>query len=96
MDDKDDFNNNEDEKIEVVVGDTSDLAFSEVGDYMGDLKPKDVKGSKKNIIIPTNKKNVTEPSDSDESNSTPTENNNTIDENNNNKTNNNNNEDNKE
>ena len=58
MDEKDDFKDNENKNMEVVVGDTSELSFSEVGDYIGALRPKDVKGSKKNIIIPTNKKNV--------------------------------------
>ena len=53
-----DNNNNENNNInniEVVIGDSSNLSFSEVGDFMGDLKPQNVKGLRKNIIIPTNK-----------------------------------------
>ena len=30
----------------------------EVNEFMNELKPRDIKGSKKNIIIPTDKKNV--------------------------------------
>lgn len=48
-------NNDEKQNIEVVVGDSSNLSFSEVGDFMGDLRPQNIKGSRKNIIIPTNK-----------------------------------------
>ncbi len=61
LNNENDNNNNDDknQKIEIVVGDTTDLNFSEVGDYMGDLRPRDIKGSKKNIIIPTNKKSIT-------------------------------------
>ena len=69
MDEKDDFKDNENKNMEVVVGDTSELSFSEVGDYIGALRPKDVKGSKKNIIIPTNKKNVN-PNDTNNSENT--------------------------
>ena len=44
--------NNEDDKkdIEVVIGDTSDLNFSEVENFVEELKPKSQK--KSNIIIP--------------------------------------------
>ena len=54
-------NNNEnknDEELEVVIGDNSVLNFVEVGDVMNDLRPKDKSKQKKNIIIPTEKKNV--------------------------------------
>ena len=57
MNNKKNNENNNDNDVQVVIGDSSKLKFSEVGDYMGDLKPRDIKGSKKNIIIPTNKKN---------------------------------------
>lgn len=56
MENEDNINNNEKNKnIEVVIGDSSNLSFSNVNDFMGDLKPQNTKGSKKNIIIPTNK-----------------------------------------
>lgn len=54
-------NNNEnknDEELEVVIGDNSVLNFVEVGDVMNELRPKDKSKQKKNIIIPTEKKNV--------------------------------------
>ena len=67
---KDDSNTNKTDpssgKIEVVIGDSSDLKFSEVGDYMGDLKPHVMKGSIKNIIIPTSKKKSNKDSDEKE------------------------------
>ena len=56
MDENEDLDNKK--NIEIVVGDTSDLSFSEVNEFMNELKPRDIKGSKKNIIIPTDKKNV--------------------------------------
>ena len=46
-------NNNE---IEVVIGDDSILDISEVGDCMNDLRPKDSVKNRKNYIIPTVKK----------------------------------------
>lgn len=79
MDENEDLNNKD--NIEIVVGDTSDLSFSEVGDFMNDLKPRDVKGSKKNIIIPTNKKNVNKNEEDDDENDTDSQNSN-IEENN--------------
>lgn len=51
MDDKNDNKKNE---IEVVIGDNSDLIFSEVEDLVEELKPKVTK--KSNIIIPVSKK----------------------------------------
>lgn len=50
MDDK----NNKDNEIEVIIGDNSDLKFSEVEDLVEELKPKVTK--KSNIIIPLAKK----------------------------------------
>lgn len=50
---RDDNENNEIEDnkdIEVVIGDTSDLKFSEVEEFVEELKPKVQK--KSNIIIP--------------------------------------------
>ena len=46
--------NNQD--IEVVIGDDSMLNISEVGDFMNDLKPKTSEKKSKNVIIPKNKK----------------------------------------
>lgn len=44
-----------DEEIEIVIGDDSNLQISEVGDYTSDLKPKTNK-IKKNFVIPLAKK----------------------------------------
>jgi hypothetical protein len=44
----------EENEIEVVIGDSSELKFSEVEDFVGALKPKVTK--KSNIIIPVAKK----------------------------------------
>lgn len=44
-----------DEEIEIVIGDDSNLQISEVGDYTSDLKPKTNK-LKKNFVIPLAKK----------------------------------------
>lgn len=44
------------EEIEVVIGDDSILNISEVGDCMNDLRPKDSVNNRKKIIIPTAKK----------------------------------------
>ena len=50
-------NKNENEnKIEVVIGDGSALNISDVNDCMNSLRPKGVDKSKKQVIIPTNKK----------------------------------------
>ncbi len=48
--------NEEVEKIEVVIGDESVLNISEVGDCMNDLRPKAAEKNKKQVIIPTAKK----------------------------------------
>ena len=45
---------NENEEIEVVMGDDSELIISDVGDCMTDLRPKTEK--KKNVVIPVAKK----------------------------------------
>ena len=47
---KENIENNDD--IEVVIGDGSDLTISDVGDIMNNLRPKDSVTNKKNIIIP--------------------------------------------
>ena len=44
------------EEIEVVIGDDSILNISEVGDCMNDLRPKDSVNNRKKIIIPSAKK----------------------------------------
>ena len=48
-----DENNNED--IEIIMGDDSKLNFSEVSDSINVLRPKD-KTQKKNVIIPKTRK----------------------------------------
>lgn len=48
--------NENNEEIEVVIGDDSILNISEVGDCMNDLRPKDSVKNRKNFIIPTAKK----------------------------------------
>ena len=71
-------NNNEsglpNNKIEVIIGDSSELKFSEVGDYMGDLKPQVMKGSKKNIIIPTGIKSINKETDEKDNDANSTQN----------------------
>lgn len=47
---------NDNKKIEVIIGDTSELNISEVGDCMNNLRPKDAEKNKKHVIIPTIKK----------------------------------------
>lgn len=59
MDDK----KNNDNDIEVVIGDNTDLTFSEVEDLIEELKPKVEK--KSNIVIPKVKKQTTKKTDSD-------------------------------
>ena len=64
------MNNNENkqnEDIEVVIGDESLLNISQVGHYVGDLKPKTSDKKSKQVIIPKNKKT----SESDASNVDP-------------------------
>ena len=46
--------NEKNNDIEVVFGDDSNLEFSEVEEFISDLKP--VKEKKKNIVIPVAKK----------------------------------------
>lgn len=48
---------NKDNEIEVIIGDDSELSFSEVEDFVEELKPKTKLDSsqKKNIIIPVSK-----------------------------------------
>ncbi len=45
----------EEEDIEIVIGDDSNLSISDVGDYTSELKPKTHK-QKKNFVIPIAKK----------------------------------------
>ena len=52
MDDK-----NNDEEIEVVIGDDSNLNISDVGDCMNNLRPKTNK-EKKEVVIPVAKKKI--------------------------------------
>lgn len=49
--------NEENDEIEIVIGDDSNLNISEVNDYTEGLKPNTEK--KKNVIIPTERKKVT-------------------------------------
>ena len=58
-----DDNKNKENDIEVVIGDNTDLTFSEVEDIIEELKPKVEK--KSNIIIPKVKKQTTKKDDSD-------------------------------
>ena len=51
---EDNEKNNDIEEIEVIFGDDSNLEFSEVEEFISDLKP--VKEKKKNIVIPVAKK----------------------------------------
>ncbi len=60
---KDIKNENE---IEVVIGDSSDINFSEVGNFVEELKPKVEK--KTNIIIPGSKKKNDKKDDEKEEN----------------------------
>lgn len=54
--DKKNAENNED--IEVVIGDESILNISEVGDCMNNLRPKDSVKNRKKYIIPVAKKKL--------------------------------------
>ena len=47
---------NENNEIEIVIGDDSNLEISDVGDCMNDLRPKDRDKKKKGIVIPKIKK----------------------------------------
>ena len=49
--------NEENDEIEIVIGDDSNLNISEVNDYTEGLKPNTEK--KKNVIIPTERQKVT-------------------------------------
>lgn len=49
--------NEENDEIEIVIGDDSNLNISEVNDYTDGLKPNTEK--KKNVIIPTERKKIT-------------------------------------
>ena len=60
-------NTNVDE-IEVVVGDNSVLNFTEVGDMMNDLRPKNSDKTAKNVIIPSAKKSQEDDDETDENN----------------------------
>lgn len=51
---EDNEKNNNIEEIEVVFGDDSNLEFSEVEEFISDLKP--IKEKKKNVVIPVSKK----------------------------------------
>ena len=44
-----------DEDIEIIIGDDSNLQFSDVGDMVNTLRPKDNKKSNKKLIIPKTK-----------------------------------------
>ncbi len=46
------------ENIEVIIGDDSVLNISEVGDCMNQLRPKDQAKKRKNFIIPIAKKKL--------------------------------------
>lgn len=45
-----------DNEIEIVMGDDSELEISAVGDCMNDLRPKDHDKNKKSVVIPKIKK----------------------------------------
>ena len=59
-------NNNNIDEIEVVVGDNSVLNFTEVGDMMNDLRPKNSDKTAQNVIIPSAKKSQESDSEEDE------------------------------
>lgn len=46
----------EDNDIEIVLGDDSNLAISDVGDCVNELRPKDCEKKKKEIVIPKTRK----------------------------------------
>jgi len=46
----------ENNDIEIIIGDDSELEISDVGDCMNDLRPKDSDKKKKGIVIPPTKK----------------------------------------
>ena len=48
---------NNEEEIEVIIGDDSNLNISDVGDCMNDLRPKTNK-EKKKVVIPIAKKKI--------------------------------------
>lgn len=50
-------NEKNDLDIEIVMGDDSELNFSEVEDCVSSLRPKDKERLKKKVIIPKSKKN---------------------------------------
>ncbi len=60
--------------IEIVIGDGTSLEISEVNDCMNPIRPNTLGKKKKNVIIPTEKKNLSQKQD-----------NNSIDENSENK-----------
>ena len=47
---------NKDLDIEVIIGDDSELNFSEAKDCVNSLRPKNKEAMKKKVIIPKNKK----------------------------------------
>lgn len=47
---------NEDQEIEIILGDDSELNISDVGDCMNDLRPKNNEKKKKKLFIPHLKK----------------------------------------
>ncbi len=49
-------NKPENNEIEIVVGDNTNLEISSVGDCMNDLRPKNREKKKKGIVIPKTKK----------------------------------------
>lgn len=46
---------NENNEIEIIMGDDSELDISGVGDCMNELRPKDMDKKKKSIVIPKTK-----------------------------------------
>ncbi len=46
--------------IEIIIGDNSNLKFSDVEDCVNTLRPKDKKTNKNSFIIPKNKKDKIE------------------------------------
>ncbi len=55
MSDKKENENNENVDIEIVIGDDSNLKFSDAKDCINNLRPKNKKELKDKVIVPKNK-----------------------------------------
>lgn len=54
---KDKKKEEQENEIEIIMGDDSGLEISDVGDCMNDLRPKDTEKKRKSIVIPKINKN---------------------------------------